>query len=193
MPESVTDRPTKAHEYLFLLAKTESYFYDFEAVKEPATDTGRVNGRDGRIEDPAARTPNSNPRTLKRLDYSQLGRNKRSVWTVSTEPFPDAHFAVMPQALVEPCIKAGCPAGGVVLDPFAGSGTVGLVARRMGCSFIGIELNPEYCKIAEKRLSQRVLDLDIDESTSHRSEDWLRALGAQDQLKEEALARAEDD
>ena len=80
-------------------------------------------------------------------------RNKRSVWTIATEPFPEAHFATFPQALVEPCIKAGCPPGGTVLDPFAGSGTVGVVAERFGRQFIGIELNPEYAKMAERRIS----------------------------------------
>lgn len=85
-------------------------------------------------------------------------RNKRTVWTIPTQPFPEAHFATFPEKLVEPCVLAGCPRGGVVLDPFAGSGTTGLVARRLGCSFIGIELNPEYVRIAEKRLSQEVLD-----------------------------------
>jgi DNA modification methylase len=159
MPESVTDRPTKAHEMLFLLAKSERYHYDAEAIKEPATDTGRANGRDGRVEDLSARPPNSSPRTLRRLDYSQRGRNKRSVWTIPTEPFPEAHFATFPQALIEPCIKAGCPAGGTVLDPFAGSGTTGLVAKRYGCRAVLIELNAAYCAIAARRLAQGVLEL----------------------------------
>ena len=159
MPESVTDRPTKAHEMLFLLAKSERYHYDAEAIKEPATDTGRANGRDGRVEDLSARPPNSSPRTLRRLDYSQRGRNKRSVWTIPTEPFPEAHFATFPQALIEPCIKAGCPAGGTVLDPFAGSGTTGLVAKRYGCRAVLIELNAAYCAIAARRVAQGVLEL----------------------------------
>lgn len=158
MPESVTDRPTKSHEYLFLLAKSERYYYDAEAIKEPATDTGRLNGRDGREEEPSARPPGSNPRTLKRLDYSQLGRNKRSVWMVSTQAYPDAHFATFPPDLIIPCIKAGCPAGGVVLDPFSGSGTTLAVARQLGCRGIGIELNPDYCELSVKRLSQAILD-----------------------------------
>jgi len=159
MPESVTDRPTKAHEYMFLLAKSERYYYDAEAIKEPATDTGSANGRDGRVEDLSARPPNSSPRTLRRLDYSQRGRNKRSVWTIPTEPFPEAHFATFPQALIEPCIKAGCPAGGTVLDPFAGSGTTGLVAKRYGCRAVLIELNAAYCAIAARRLAQGVMEL----------------------------------
>ena len=154
MPESVTDRPTKAHEYLFLLTKSEQYFYDHEAIKEPASDTGRVNGRDGREEDPQARPPGSSPRTLKRLDYSQVGRNKRTVWPIATEPYGEAHFAVMPTALVEPCVMAGCPEGGTVQDPFAGSGTVGVVALRHARNFIGCELNPEYVEMARRRISE---------------------------------------
>jgi DNA modification methylase len=109
MPESMKDRPTKAHEDLFLLAKSERYYYDADAIKEPATDMGRENGRDGRAEDPAARPPGTGPRTLKRLDYTTLGRNKRSVWTVAIEKYPNAHFATFPSKLVEPCILAGCP------------------------------------------------------------------------------------
>lgn len=158
MPESVTDRCTKSHEYIFLLAKCEAYYCNMEAIKEPATDTGRFNGRNGRKEEPEARPPNSNPRTLKRLDYSLVGRNKRSVWTVSTQAFPEAHFAVFPEDLIKPCILAGCPTGGTVLEPFCGSGTTLLVARNLGCNSIGIELNPEYVKIAERRLSQDVMD-----------------------------------
>ena len=152
MPESVQDRCTKSHEYIFLLSKSRRYFYDAEAVKEPATDTGRENGRDGREEHPAARPPGTGPRTLARLDYSQIGRNKRSVWEVTTQPFSEAHFATFPPALIEPCIKAGSPVGGLVLDPFGGAGTTGLVADRLGRDAILIELNPEYAAIAERRI-----------------------------------------
>ena len=159
MPESVTDRPTKAHEYLFLLVKSERYHYDAGAIKEPASDTGRVNGRDGRDEEAEARPPNSRARTLKRLDYSQMGRNKRSVWTIATEPYPEAHFATFPEGLVRPCILAGCARGGTVLDPFMGSGTALAVAKKLGCQTIGLELNPAYCKLATKRVRQGVLNL----------------------------------
>jgi len=152
MPESVRDRPTKAHEYLFLLAKAERYFYDAESTKEPATDRGRINGRDGRDEPCAARPPGSSPRTLARLDYRELGRNRRSVWTIATQPFSGAHFAVMPEALVDPCILAGSAQGDLVLDPFAGSGTVGVVALRHGRRFVGIELNPTYASMARDRI-----------------------------------------
>jgi DNA modification methylase len=154
MPESVTDRPTKAHEYLFLLTKSADYYYDHYAIKELASDTGRVNGRDGREEENGARPPGSNPRTLKRLDYSKTGRNKRSVWTVGSEPYSEAHFATFPTALIDPCVMAGCPEGGTVLDPFTGSGTTGVVALNRRRKFIGIELNPEYCGMARRRISE---------------------------------------
>jgi len=93
-------------------------------------------------------------------DYRNMneGRNLRSVWTIATQPFPEAHFATFPEKLIEPCIKAGCPEGGIVLDPFFGSGTVGLVARRFSCNFIGIELSSDYIGIANKRLAQEVFD-----------------------------------
>jgi len=161
MPESVTDRPTRAHEYLFLLAKSERYCFDAEAVREPNTPDmvaralaghtrgGTVNGRDASRMDRERLTAQRN--------IEANGRNIRSVWTVPTQPFPEAHFAVYPEKLIEPCIKAGCPKDGIVLDPFTGAGTTALVARRLGCRFIGSELNPEYCEIAAKRLSQGVL------------------------------------
>jgi DNA methylase len=175
MPESVTDRCTKAHEYIFLLSKSERYYYDAIAIREPAIDTGRENGRDGREEDGRARPPNSRPRTLARLDYTQPrkikipsgwdrgpgayqevevqgGRNKRSVWEIATSPFPEAHFATFPPALIEPCILAGCPKGGTVLDPFGGAGTTGLVTDRLGRDAILIELNPDYAAMAERRI-----------------------------------------
>ncbi|HEY7823609.1 MAG TPA: site-specific DNA-methyltransferase, partial [Acidimicrobiia bacterium] len=126
MPESVTDRCTKAHEYLFLLTKSPKYRYNHEEIKEPATKEYRG-------------------RTL-------TLRNKRSVWTIAPQPFKDAHFAVMPEALVEPCILAGSAEGDTVLDPFSGSGTVGVVALRNGRNYIGCELNPEYAAMSEARL-----------------------------------------
>jgi DNA modification methylase len=143
MPESVTDRCTKAHEYLFLLTKSARYFYDAEAIKEPA-----ISG------DP--RKP-----------------NKRSVWEVATQPFAEAHFATFPPDLIEPCIKAGCPDGGTVLDPFGGAGTTGLVADRLGRNAILIELNPEYANMAERRLrgdSPMFADVSLDYPLSQASE-----------------------
>jgi DNA modification methylase len=180
MPESVIDRPTKAHEYLFLLAKRERYYYDAETIKEPAIYSG-PNAPD------AIKSPYGQGYTRRAIDkrlgaerprdYDDAGekfgdgvsaarlkagnafgngssRNKRSVWTIATAPYPEAHFATFPEALVEPCILAGSPAGGMVLDPFAGSGTVGLVCQRLGRRFVGLELKPEYCAMAYKRTAQ---------------------------------------
>jgi len=143
MPESVTDRCTKAHEYIFLLSKDKDYFYDHEAIKENAKSKFNGGGNKGRIgaEGWIGHTEN--------LDMT---RNKRSVWTVTTKPFKGAHFATFPPDLIEPCILAGCPKGGIVLDPFAGAGTTGLVAKRFGCDFVGIELNPEYAEMARTRI-----------------------------------------
>ena len=157
MPESVTDRCTKAHEYVFLLTKSERYFYDAEAISEPASQSSgwakqRKNGTDtwkyGRA---AGGDPNSTNGVGGTLALGST-RNRRSVWTVTTKPYSGAHFAVMPSDLVEPCIKAGCPEGGTVLDPFAGSGTTLAVAAELGRSGIGCELNPEYIKLAEERI-----------------------------------------
>ena len=165
MPESVTDRPTKAHEYIFLLAKSRRYFYDADAIREPHAEASIARWSDGgedtdntkyRKERPDTSVGNlrngSNP-------LHPAGRNKRSVWTVPTQPFPEAHFAVFPPALITPCILAGCPVGGTVLDPFAGSGTTLLVATQHHRKSIGIELNPEYIEIAKRRLNSVQLKL----------------------------------
>jgi DNA modification methylase len=153
MPESVTDRPTKAHEYLFLLAKSERYYYDAEAIAEPAIHAGvfvKTNGNDG-IADfgDGMRTREGFRRGITVGET----RNRRTVWTITSEPFPEAHFAVMPQALVEPCILAGSKPGDLILDPFAGSGTVGVVALRHGRRFLGLELNPTYVNMARRRIA----------------------------------------
>lgn len=148
MPESVRDRCTKAHEYLFLLSKSKRYYFDGKAIKEPITSSGY-----GGI---------SNKSTSKRLgsglestkDYEPDGtRNKRSVWTICPKPYKGAHFAVFPPALVEPCIKAGSPVGGTVLDPFGGSGTTGQVATSLGRNVVLIELNPAYIPLIKERMS----------------------------------------
>ena len=122
MPESVTDRPTKAHEYLFLLTKSRRYYYDADAIREPGAEEGGTH-------------------------------NKRSVWTIMPKPYKGAHFAVMPEKLVDPCILAGSKPGDTVLDPFCGSGTVGAVCKRLGREFFGIDLNPAYCELAERRIA----------------------------------------
>jgi DNA modification methylase len=164
MPESVTDRPTKAHEYLFLLSKRPRYFYDADAIREPHTGgthggahaPGMVNGakiaatQNGGVESSRLGLNLSDP----------AGRNRRSVWTIPTEPFPEAHFATYPQALVRPCILAGSAVGDTVLDPFIGSGTTALVARKHGRRCIGIDLSAEYLGIAARRLQQLSLFAD---------------------------------
>lgn len=208
MPESVTDRPTKAHEYLFLLSKRERYFYDADAIKEPAVASGRPHGPnslaevdhalrprngykmpDGWNTGPGAHgsfhpqgrekgrpAPKGNAKTFRgggaytggqSFDNSadtpreshgnvpnETGlRNKRSVWTIATQPFPEAHFATFPEALVEPCILAGSRPGDLVLDPFSGSGTSGVVALQLGRHYLGVELNPEYLAMSRRRLA----------------------------------------
>lgn len=156
MPESVTDRCTKAHEYLFLLTKRERYYYDSEAIKEPLAESSvprlsqNIDAQVGTTRANGGAKTNGN---FKASGNIQTGlRNKRSVWTVTTQPYSGAHFAVMPEALVEPCVLAGSRADDVVLDPFTGSGTVGAVALRLGRSFVGCELNPAYVALAEQRL-----------------------------------------
>jgi DNA modification methylase len=161
MPESVRDRPTKSHEQIFLLTKSQTYHYDADAIKEPASGVNpKANGPNSRMEidrDPQhAKRPRhkQNPSFSAAVKDTVDFRNKRSVWTVATAPYKGAHFATFPPKLIEPCILAGCPLGGVVLDPFAGAGTTGLVALRHGRKFLGIELNAEYCALANARIVQ---------------------------------------
>lgn len=149
MPESVKDRPTKAHEYIFLLSKSERYYYDHDVVKETGTGRPTFDNNNSRSVVDASRNDagrhNSHPANF---------RNRRSVWTVATTPYSGAHFATFPEELIKPCILAGCPESGIVLDPFFGAGTTGLVALKHNRHFIGIELNPEYVKLSKKRLSK---------------------------------------
>jgi site-specific DNA-methyltransferase (adenine-specific) len=154
MPESVRDRCTKAHEYVFMLTKSQRYFYDSEAVSESAKhqDAKGIPYATRRVLDGTATSIGRQERTYD----AKPTRNRRSVWTVTTKPYSGAHFAVMPAALVEPCIKAGCPEGGTVLDPFAGSGTTLAVAAELGRNGIGCELNPEYIAMAEERIKKAV-------------------------------------
>ncbi len=146
MPESVTDRPTNSHENIFLLAKSDRYYFDAEAVKERA-ESDRMRGP-ALHGDKISTNGNSGLSRRKPQEF----RNIRNVWTVPTQGLSEAHFATFPTALIEPCIKAGCPEGGTVLDPFGGAGTTGLVADRLGRNAILIELNPGYAEIAEKRI-----------------------------------------
>jgi DNA modification methylase len=188
MPESVTDRCTKSHEYIFLLAKSPKYYFDAAAIKEPVTQStvarlaqnvdaqhgsdrvpGKTNGpmkavrskRDSFKRDNSKRSaviPGQTAGTH-RPDRDESAwdvdtRNKRSVWTVATQPYSEAHFATFPPALIEPCVLAGSPAGGTVLDPFGGSGTTGEVAEHLGRNSILIELNPTYAQLADRRTQQ---------------------------------------
>ena len=144
MPESVRDRPTKSHEYIFLLSKSQQYYYDHESIKEPATYAG--SGRGGSTD-----RYSQNAAGMDHREYST--RNKRSVWTVPVKPYHGAHFATYPPELIKPCILAGSREGDMVLDPFMGSGTTGEVSLRWGREFTGIELNADYFRIAEARVS----------------------------------------
>ena len=157
MPESVKDRCTKAHEYIFLLSKGPRYYFDSEAMREPAIYPAGTKGAKGSAERAAQHGVNSRPPEYKVYDGF---RNRRSVWTVTTKPFKGAHFATFPPDLIEPCVLAGSPPGGVVLDPFGGSGTTGLVADRHGRDAILCELNPAYAAMARERIGPSALDLE---------------------------------
>jgi DNA modification methylase len=166
MPESVTDRPTKAHEYLFLLTKSERYFYDADAIKEDAAPESeeRYKYAFGGAKSEALVDANKDgigqrTRPVGEREYTGK-RNARSVWTITTKPFPEAHFATFPPEIPMRCILAGSRPGDTVLDPFGGSGTTGLVAQELGRHWIACELNPEYIAIAERRTAQNTLWLD---------------------------------
>lgn len=153
MPESVSDRCTKAHEYLFLLTKSEHYYFDAEAIEEPAN---RPEGAGNVSHKGKTAYENGDRRMRTKVGLTEIGpretRNKRSVWWIATEPFPEAHFATFPTELVKPCILAGCPEDGLVLDPFGGAGTTGLVADRLKRNAILLELNPEFAAMAKRRI-----------------------------------------
>ena len=182
MPESVKDRCTKSHEYVFLLSKKGKYYFDNEAVKEPITESSRSRlSQDVENQTGSLRVPGKtngpmkaviNKKYSSRSSYGGGGkgfkghsgniladgttyilRNKRSVWTIATQPSPIQHYAIYPEKLIEPMILAGCPKGGIILDPFMGVGTTGLVARRLHRNYIGIELSAEYVEKARKRLN----------------------------------------
>lgn len=168
MPESVTDRLTRSHEYIFLLAKSERYFYDADAIREPLAEDsipramrsrsgGKFNGRPHSEISPLAQGAGYGGANVDRV-CPPNGRNKRDVWTVNTDPFPEAHFATFPPALILPCVLAGCPVGGTILDPFSGAGTTALVAKQNGRHCIGLELNEDYLAMSAKRLSQEVFE-----------------------------------
>lgn len=200
MPESVTDRCTRAHEYIFLLSKSQKYYFDQESIKQPITDntilritqqiekqegSKRIAGRENRLMKAVGPGPGRNPRKSVDIKGGNQGNkkgipamaihgrgvaghsgyfnkkgeligdgkaNKKDVWEVTTKPFKESHFAVYPSDLIVDCIKAGCPEGGIVLDPFAGTNTTGIVARKLNRNFIAIELNPKYIELAKKRM-----------------------------------------
>jgi site-specific DNA-methyltransferase (cytosine-N4-specific) len=166
MPESVQDRPTRAHEYLFLLSKRRRYYYDGKSIAEPAV--ARVAGEmDGGAQRRQDGSPANAPRNYRKQDhhgrrhvgfnsryFKQPGpftRNRRSVWTIATTPFGGAHFATFPRKLIEPCIEAGSRPGDLVLDPFSGTGTTRQVAIDLGRRYIGCELNPAYIELEKLR------------------------------------------
>lgn len=161
MPESVTDRCTKSHEYIFLLSKSARYYYDYEAVKIPASqatlDRNRY-GFKGAFKGQFLGSPNEKRwqggRPIETPEFSKDGKaNRRSVWTVATKPFSEAHFATFPEELINPCVLAGSPEGGLVYDPFMGAGTTAYVAKKLGRHFLGSELNPAYIEIANRRVN----------------------------------------
>jgi len=188
MPESVRDRPTSAHEKIWLITKSKKYYYDADAIREPlaASSLARlsqdIKNQKGSTRANGGMKSNGNmkavfskknikgnfskrgiTRTTEGLNLktqlekiNPLGKNKRNVWTITTKPFKDAHFATFPKDLIEPCIKAGCPEGGVVLDPFGGSGTTGIVAQSLNRQAILIELNKDYINIANKRIDKEL-------------------------------------
>jgi DNA modification methylase len=156
MPESVKDRPTRAHEYIFLFAKSQRYYYDAHAIAEPAKcpedDLRRIRAQHEGNKSVATAQRNGLRKRGRSMESIQIGRNKRTVWTVTPAQYREAHFATYPPRLIEPCILAGSPEGGTVLDPFAGSGTTLLTSLRLGRNAVGIELNPEYVEIACRRI-----------------------------------------
>jgi len=163
MPESVRDRCTKSHEYIFLLSKSKSYYFDANSIKEPQNDSTFK-----RFKNKTEFTPTKEGSKNSKNDYyknfhkydpnaiMESGRNKRSVWSVLPEKSNESHFAMFPQKLIVDCIKAGCPENGIVLDPFMGSGTTAVVARKLNRNYIGFELNSEYIKIANRKLNKEL-------------------------------------
>jgi len=157
MTEIVEDRCTKSHEYIFLLSKNPKYYYDQESVKEPVAEStvSRLSQKNLMNQNGSTRVPGKTNGNMKAVGNTET-RNRRSVWTVTTKPFRGAHFATFPIDLITPCILAGCPEGGVVLDPFTGSGTTAVAALTNRRNFVGCELNPDYAKLAEDRIKTEV-------------------------------------
>lgn len=167
MPSSVKNRPTTDHEYIFLLAKSADYYYDIDAIREPhvtfSPQSRMKGGRNhfGKVNGTPEQGKNGGDSNLHDGRWDQAfhpkGRNRRTVWEIPLSKFREAHFAVFPEKLVELCVLAGCPEGGSVLDPFIGSGTTAVVAQKLGRHYVGIDSNPDYCKLANDRLRQPAL------------------------------------
>ncbi len=177
IPESVKDRPTRSHEYIFLLSKSPHYYYDAQAIAERAVagDNGSYfdRGKTGAVHANQGKDRRDKQRLVGKRTYvgfndrwnastKSLTRNRRDVWFINPQPYPEAHFAVWPEKLVELMVLAGCPEGGTVFDPFAGSGTTLAVANKLGRHAIGIELNPAYIKLIEKRCAQSTWVLSVE-------------------------------
>tara|TARA_R110000822_G_scaffold246834_1_gene374993 strand:- start:2 stop:937 length:936 start_codon:yes stop_codon:yes gene_type:complete len=163
MPESVQDRCTKAHEYIFLMSKSQKYYYDIDAIKEESLNTPeQQEAKRNKIDHKGQRDNGDMRHTTS--GFTKTGiyemKNKRSVWTITTKSYEGAHFAVFPTDLIEPCIMAGAPVGGIVLDPFMGSGTTAQVAQHLGRQYLGCELNEDYKPLQDKRISQMSLVLE---------------------------------
>ena len=163
MPESVKDRPTRCYEHIFLLTKSKKYFYDAAAIAEPLAPTTAARYRTGRSAGQKYADEVPGQGNVQGLNRARSGsyydealmptmRNRRDVWLINTVPYKGGHFAAFPPKLAETCIKAGCPKGGVVLDPFFGSGTTGAAAKQLDRHYIGIEINAEYCALARARI-----------------------------------------
>lgn len=159
MPESVTDRCTKAHEYLFLLSKSERYYFDADAISEPASHPEGAGNVARQEIDGQRLGQNANLINGLHKVGPRERRNRRSVWTVASEPYAEAHFATFPRALIEPCILAGSRPGDIIFDPFMGSGTTGQVAQDLGRRWLGCELNPAYVQLERKRTAQAALGI----------------------------------
>lgn len=155
MPDGVSDRPTASHEYLFLLAKSDRYYYDANAISEPAGGGWNLRSKKGNSD----RNDSNEHNARRGQELERTTRNKRDVWTIASQPFGGAHFATMPPDLAKPCVMAGSHTGDLVLDPFFGSGTTGMVAETMGRRWIGFDINPEYAELAKGRTAQRGLPL----------------------------------
>lgn len=204
MPESVTDRCTKSHEYIFLLSKSARYYYDQKAIAEPLADSSvaRLSQVNLANQNGSDRIPGKTNGAMKAVgprfggskygdDESELMRtksgnewtggdglrNRRSVWTVTTQPFKEAHFATFPPKLIEPCILAGCPEGGTVLDPFNGAGTTAIVCIQNGRQYVGAELNPEYMGISERRIREELDKTALLDMACKPTKQWAGMVG----------------